>query len=55
MEDVNAAQISEGFASAEIAKETAPGYKPPNLGAAVGTHAKSGGVSDFADAAHQNN
>ena len=55
MENVNSAQISEGFASAETAEETAPGYKPLNLGAAVGTRAKSGGDGDFTDATHQNN
>ena len=54
MENVNATQISEGFASSEIAKEMVLGYKPPNLGAALGTCAKSGGVCDFADAARQN-
>ena len=54
MEDVNAAQISERFVSVEIAEKMAPGYKPPNLGAAAATHAKSRGVSNFANATHQN-
>ena len=53
MEELNAADVSTGFTPPETTEKEAPSDQPPNMAAAAGTCAKSGGDGDFAPVARR--
>ena len=53
MESFYPPQIQSQSMMTKIEEATAPSDKPPNMAAAGGTRAESGGDSNFAHAAHQ--